>query len=121
MPDEEQLLKKAELLNDRTSTSDLKNLLELLNEITYLFKSAEYQYEHEIRLVISGVGFKKQIQKESAPPRVYIELVPINPVIKKITIGPKVEKSDEWASALYYTLEEKELFPSILISHLPFK
>jgi len=108
-------------IKDRTSTSDFKNLLELLNEITYLFKSAEYQYEHEIRLVLNGVGFKKHIQKESMPPRVYIELAPINPVIKKITLGPKVEKPDEWASALYYTLEEKEFFPNILISHLPFK
>jgi hypothetical protein len=117
-----ELSKKVEnYMNNKNSTSNLQNLLERLNEITYLFKSAEYQYEHEVRLVIRGIGFEKTVEKQSTPPRVYIELVPINPAIKSITLGPKVERSDEWASAFYYTLENQELYPNILISHLPFK
>jgi hypothetical protein len=36
-----------------------QRIKELLNGIAYLFKSSEYQYEHEVRLVVAGVGFKK--------------------------------------------------------------
>lgn len=106
-------------LEKRTETSDIQNLLELLNTIAYLFKSAEYQYEHELRLVIEGVGFEKVI--DSSLLRVYIELVPICPFIRKITLGPKIERADEWAAAFYYSLDKQDFHPEILISHLPFK
>jgi len=103
------------------NSSDTLNVLELLNEIAYLFKSAEYQHEFEIRLVLKGIGFEKIINRELKPPRVYIELVGVRPLIKKITLGPKVEKPDEWASAFYYTMGKDGFAPDILISHLPFK
>jgi tetratricopeptide (TPR) repeat protein len=106
-------------LEKRTEPSDIQNLLELLNTIAYLFKSAEYQYEHELRLVIEGVGFEKVI--DSSLLRVYIELVPICPFIRKITLGPKIERADEWAAAFYYSLDKQDFHPEILISHLPFK
>lgn len=106
-------------LEKRTETSDIQNLLELLNTIAYLFKSAEYQYEHELRLVVEGVGFEKII--DSSLLRVYIELVPICPFIRKITLGPKIERADEWAAAFYYSLDKQNFHPEILISHLPFK
>lgn len=106
-------------LDKRTETSDIQNLLELLNTIAYLFKSAEYQYEHELRLVVEGVGFEKIIDSNLL--RVYIELVPICPFIRKITLGPKIERADEWAAAFYYSLDKQDLHPEILISHLPFK
>lgn len=101
--------------------SEIQDILELVNSIAYLFKSAEYQYENELRLVIQGVGFEKIINTESTIPRVYIDLVPICPVIRKITIGPKVERAEEWAAAFYYNLDKQNLHPEILISHLPFK
>jgi len=47
--------------------------------------------------------------------------VPIRSLIKKITLGPKVDRADEWAAAFYYSLEKDELKPCIHISHLPFK
>ncbi len=103
------------------NVADKQKLLELLNEIAYLFKSYDYQYEHEIRLVLKGTGFAKIVDMGFTPPKVYIELINIRPVLKKITLGPKVEKSDEWASALFYALDKDGLNPEILISHLPFK
>ena len=108
-------------LNDEQRTSITK----ILNDIAYLFKTAEYQYEYEVRLVVQGVGFKKVINKEATPPKVYIELIDIVPVLHKITLGPKVEKADEWAAAFNYHIEEN--YPQrsedveIVISHLPFK
>lgn len=105
--------------------ADRQKLKELLNEIAYLFKSVEYQYEHEVRLIIKGIGFDKIVDQSVTPSKVYIELVPIAPAIKKITLGPKVEKADEWASALYYSLAnempDKKDKAEILISHLPYK
>ena len=106
--------------NHGNDIPNMQNLLESLNEIAYLFKSAEYQYENELRLVIKGIFFEKKFSPDT-PPRVYIELINIKPIIKKITLGPKVEKSDEWAAAFYYNLDKEGYNPEILISHLPFK
>ncbi|WP_281309399.1 tetratricopeptide repeat protein [Flavobacterium flavigenum] len=104
-------------------------IVELLNEIAYLFKSIEYLYENEIRLVINeAVGFDKKIDfKEENflpslyPNRVYIELISIAPLLKNITIGPKVERAEEWASTFHYFLSNKAFKPEIHISKLPFK
>ncbi|MRG48442.1 tetratricopeptide repeat protein [Chitinophaga sp. SYP-B3965] len=105
---------------DETSEVDKQNVLELLNGIAYLFKSVEYQYEHELRLVVKGTGIDKNISTDQIP-RVWIELVNINPILKKITLGPKVERADEWAAAFFYKLDKDGYNPEILISHLPFK
>lgn len=102
-------------------SSDIQNLEELLNEIAYLFKSNEYKHEHELRLVVKAVGFEKIIDTATNPIKVYIELAGIRQIINKITLGPKVERADEWASAFYYSLEKDDSQPEILISHLPFK
>lgn len=105
--------------------ADMQNIAELLNGIAYLFKSAEYQYEYELRLVVDGAGFSKDFDENKnndiLPPRVYINLVDIRDLIKKLTIGPKVERADEWAAAFYYSLEKDGTPPEILISHLPYK
>lgn len=97
-------------------------IIELLNEVAYLFKNAEYQYENEVRLVIKdALGFEKKIDAFYTPPKVYVELVSILPMIKQITIGPKVERADEWAAAFHYHFLSKDLKPEISISNLPFK
>jgi len=101
--------------------SELPKLIEILNEIAFLFKSVEYQYEHEVRLVINGAGFDKKSGPSPASPRVYIDLVPIRSLIKKITLGPKVENAEEWAAAFYYQFQKDELSPEISISYLPYK
>ncbi|WP_426481293.1 tetratricopeptide repeat protein [Chryseobacterium sp. R2ACT005] len=94
---------------------------ELLFEIAFLFKGIEYQYENEVRLVQKGVGFDKTIDKTFIVPRVYIELSEISKSIEKITLGPKVERADEWASALHYELKNREIEAEIHISRQPFK
>jgi tetratricopeptide (TPR) repeat protein len=118
-----QLAKKVKRYKDnvKKKSYSIKDLLELLNSIAYLFKSAEYQYEHEIRMVMNDVDLEKNIISDNIPPKVYIETVPINPIIQKITLGPKVERAEEWAAAFYYKLDKQDLHPEIFISHLPFK
>lgn len=105
----------------RKKAEDVQNLLTLLNEIAYLFKSDEYRFENEVRLVVKGIAFDKKMDNNCQPPRVYIELVTTRPLIRKITIGPKVDRADEWAAAFYYNLDKDNYYPEILISHLPFK
>lgn len=116
-----QLTGKLKMFDEKQKISVVK----LLNDIAYLFKSSEYQYENEIRLVVQGVGFKKNILTTITPPRVYIELISVIPVIHKITLGPKVERADEWAAAFNYKIEEVLENPDqkvkIIMSHLPFK
>ncbi|HNR19912.1 MAG TPA: tetratricopeptide repeat protein [Bacteroidia bacterium] len=103
-----------------------KSVLEkYLNNIAFLFKSDAYKSENELRLVVKGVGFEKKIDTSFTPPKVYIELINIRGIIEQITLGPKVDKPDEWASAFYYSYD-KEIDATkrpekIMISHLPFK
>lgn len=99
---------------------DINQIEELLNEVSFLVKTSEYSYEKEIRLVIKGVGFEKKIEFEESP-KVYIELASLGGCIKKITLGPKVVKSDEWASVFHYCMENEGYEPEIHISHLPYK
>ena len=129
-PDEEDALNKLmtgllknvnAFVKKKTGAADVQSVMELLNRIAYLFKSFEYQYEYELRLVVRGVGFDKVVDNAFDPPRVYISLVNIRPMISGITLGPKVERADEWASAFYYSLDKLDNHPEILISHLPFK
>jgi len=103
-----------------------KSVLEkYLNSIAFLFKSDAYKNENELRLVIKGIEFEKMYDMDANPPRVYIELVNIRELIEQITLGPKVDKSDEWAAAIYYSYDketdETKKPKKILISHLPYK
>jgi hypothetical protein len=46
----------------------------------------------------------------------------LNQLLKqKITLGTKVHRAEEWASAFYYKLDAEGHHPEIMISHLPFK
>lgn len=127
----EELKKEVELFKNKTdkSLNEEVHIIELLNSIAYLFKSVEYQYENEIRLVINeAIGFdikidldSKDFKPTSKPNKVYIELVPVSGILKDITIGPKVDRAEEWASTFHYHLLNKSLKPEIHISKLPFK
>jgi len=106
---------------DREDTSVLEKYL---NNIAFLFKSDAYKNENELRLVVKGIEFEKFFDIESTPPRVYIELVNIRDIIEQITIGPKVDRPDEWAAAFYYSyngIEEEKKPKKIKISRLPYK
>jgi hypothetical protein len=45
----------------------------------------------------------------------------IKKAVKKITLGPKIERAAEWAAMFHYSLQKEALKPDIFISHLPFK
>lgn len=95
------------------------SLEDYLNSIAFLFKSDAYKNENEVRLVVKGIEFEKKYNWTINPPLVYIELSSIKKSVSKITLGPKVENANEWASAFFYEFKEKE--PEIMISHLPYK
>src|SRR5690606_18260073 len=50
----------------KKSVEEERNVQEALNEIAYLFKNKEYQYENEIRLVVKDtLGYKKTLELDS--------------------------------------------------------
>ncbi len=108
-------------------TANITSLEEYLNYIAFLFKRDDYENENEVRLVMNGIEFEKKFceknkdDKSVNPPRVYIELMPIRTSVEQITLGPKVDKANEWASALYYSYKKEKRMPKIAISHLPYK
>lgn len=109
------LKRKVKVYKGDNSTS----LEEYLNSISFVFKSDSYKNENEVRLVVKGIEFKKKYNMDVTPPRVYIELESIKKRVTRITLGPKVENVNEWASAFYYSYEDNT--PDIMISHLPYK
>jgi tetratricopeptide (TPR) repeat protein len=98
---------------------DKTSLEKYLNSIAFLFKSDAYKNENEVRLVVKGIEFEKKYRMDLMPPKVYIELEPIKRIVSQITLGPKVDKVNEWASTLHYIYKENA--PTIIISHLPYK
>ena len=110
------------VINNSNLANNMK-MHEVLNSIAFLFKSAEYQFESEVRLVVPGVGFTKQIEKDQNTPRTYISLLNLNSLIHSITLGPKVTQKEEWAAAFNYHLNKdmKGNYPTIFLSRLPFK
>ncbi len=112
---------KANVMGYNPTTGNKKDLEEAINSIAFLFKSDVYRSENELRLVVKGVGFEKKMDKNVTPPKVYIDLVNVRPMVEQITLGPKVERPDEWAAALFYSYDKEDNKPKILISHLPFK
>ncbi|WP_342089417.1 tetratricopeptide repeat protein [Dyadobacter sp. OTU695] len=105
----------------RKDPQKLYHLDSLLAQIKYLIKTDDYKHEQEIRIIIRGGLFKKEIDLNFSPPKVYIKTFPLTKCITKITFGPKVQKPEEWASAFHYQLETHGLNPEIYISRLPFK
>jgi len=120
-----QLLIEVDNFSFRKDITDLKYLFEQLNTIAFLFKSNAYQHEQELRLVVKGLHFVKKIDLNFSPPRVYIDLLDVLPHVKKLTLGPKVDKKEEWASAFYYGISQSDssndILPDVYLSHLPFK
>ncbi len=103
---------------------DLKFILEKLSEIDYLFKGEEYAHENEVRLVIPDRFIDEyiKIDKNMSPPRVYLETINIRPFVKSITIGPKVERAEEWACVFNHVMrKEGNKDVEIRISTLPYK
>lgn len=116
------LKKKLAELKDFIKRIELTtNILQRISEITYMFKTKEYQHENETRLVLSSTILNEVLDESFVPTKVYVELAPLNSSLIKLTIGPKVKLADEWAASFYYSLKKENLFPIIEISTLPFK
>jgi|GEM_PF-864430 len=76
-----------------------KIVYHILSEVRYFFKSADYAFENELR-VIQFATFNNPAIKFDAvtlPQKMYIESVkPIQPYIKQIYLGPKVPHPEQW-------------------------
>ncbi|MBK6285870.1 MAG: hypothetical protein IPF54_27165 [Draconibacterium sp.] len=98
-----------------------------LSTINFLFKSADYSFENEVRVIKymprdSSLIKYMEIKEPKLPPkRFYIESInDILPFIRKIYLGPKVENHQHWS--LYFDFEirqrDKELRK---LSPVPYK
>ncbi len=95
---------------------------EKVASMMYLFKSAQYQYEKEVRLMVNDRGFDVVINStQFTPPRAYLEIAPIYQAVKCITLGPKVPRSEEWVSAFHYFFEKEEQVVQLHVSNQPYK
>ncbi|HKR03084.1 MAG TPA: tetratricopeptide repeat protein [Bacteroidia bacterium] len=93
---------------------DIENtIFKQLSTITYLFKSADYDFEHEVRVITymprdsDSIKFRTVVEPYKPCKRFYIESYnDILPYIKKIYLGPKVENYQQWS--LYFDYEIRQ-------------
>lgn len=79
-----------------------KIIFQMISEIRYFFKSSDYSFENEFRVIQFVSPDKKTViidkdSDSSLPRRLYINSnKAIQPFIKKIILGPKVPLPDQW-------------------------
>lgn len=81
------------------STAIDKIIYRFVSELSYLFKSADYQTEQEVRVVMYHSPDKPMVVVDAVqtPPKVYIESnKPVRKYIRKIVMGPKVPHPERW-------------------------
>lgn len=110
-----QSLKEIIKISSKDNNDKLKIFIEdfvfkQLSQISFLFKSADYQNEHEVRVIKRMPKDSEEIKwrpnnEENAPKkRFFIESInSVLPFIKKIYLGPKVVHQDQWS--LYFDYE----------------
>ncbi|MEM7038726.1 MAG: DUF2971 domain-containing protein, partial [Bacteroidota bacterium] len=93
-----------------------------LMKIANLFKFADYQHEKEVRLVVPDVGFRVQIADQGPIPRAFIEFIPFDTCLTRVTIGPKAAGKVGWNAALRYHLDNSYLDHVVVkVSALPYR
>ncbi len=98
----------------------------MISELRYFFKSADYAFENELRLIqfVSPESDSVKIDKSSGgslPRKLYIESnKPIQPFIKKIILGPKVVYPDQWIY-LSAQLKKKKILVELRFSTCSFQ
>lgn len=93
---------------------DIENkIFRQLSEITYLFKSADYYYEHETRIIkyiprdSNAIQFRASTETDAPPKKFYIDSNnEILPYLERIIIGPKVKNFQQWN--LYFDYEIRQ-------------
>ncbi len=102
------------LKEEKDPKSDLASVVNrvvfrTLSEIRYLFKSADYSFENELRVIqyVNGESDRVQIDETGGlPHRLYIESgQSLKPSLQKIILGPKVANPDQW---LYLEVKMKK-------------
>jgi tetratricopeptide (TPR) repeat protein len=90
-------------------------IFDALQEVCHLFKSADYAFEKEVRIIrteprcSNNIEYYKNAEnKEPMPPRhFYIKSEKrILPYLKKIHLGPKVKDATHWSLHLDYSLRK---------------
>lgn len=93
---------------------DIENtIFKQLSTISYLFKSADYDFEHEVRIITymprnsDSIKYREITETNKPCKRFYIESYnDILPFVKKIYLGPKVEYYQQWS--LYFDYEIRQ-------------
>ncbi len=113
------LLKLIELRNKFQKRDDFykeieNSIFKRLSTISYLFKSADYNYEHEVRVITyvprnsDNIKFREIDEPNLPCKHFYIESYnDILPHIKKIYLGPKVEHYQRWSLYLDYEIRQR--------------
>ena len=89
------------------------NIFKKLSTISYLFKSADYDFEQEVRVITymprsSNLICFRELKDEKPSKRFYVESAnEILPYIKKIYLGPKVENHQHWSLYLDYEIRQR--------------
>jgi len=128
----EQLKRFIELRDNYQSKDDFykdieNSIFKQLSTISYLFKSSDYNYEHEVRVITymprdsELIKFMTNTESNAPKKRFYIESDnEILPFVKKIFLGPKVENYQQWS--LYFDFEIRQRAREIsLMPNPPYK
>jgi tetratricopeptide (TPR) repeat protein len=92
-------LKEARKKQSETNDAINKIIYHLLSEIRFFFKSADYAFENEVRVIqfVPKSSDELKIDESSTPKKVYIESNKlIQPYLEKIILGPKVPNPKQW-------------------------
>jgi hypothetical protein len=86
-----------------------------LSRISYLFKSADYQYENEVRVIkyvprgSDDIKFREIHEAHKPGKRFHIESANfILPFIRRIYLGPKVDNYQQWSFYFDYEIRERQ-------------
>lgn len=98
------LKKLIDVKNEHANDNEIAEMIDkviyhLLSEVRYFFKSADYEFENEVRVIQFVPKNNKLLHIDAAsnPKRVYIESNNvIQPFIEKIILGPKVPNPKQW-------------------------
>lgn len=89
-------------------------IFQALSELSYLFKSSDYSFENEVRIIKhmsldSDLIRCREINFSNTPNKIlYIESNNnILPYIRKIYIGPKVAQKEKWSLYLDYEIRQR--------------
>lgn len=103
---------KLRIKNDKLGAVIDKIIYHLLSEIRFFFKSADYSFENEIRVIqfVPKDSDYIEIDYSTKPKKVYVESNnTIQPHLEKIILGPKVPNPKQW---LYLDIALRQNNPS---------